>query len=770
MKYKQSQLLILASTLTFMGVPGFSSHETTFNFLATQSAQAGQDNKPEAEKKTKPSFFKRLMQRAQVPTESRQHFPADIDMSTLVTQEKAPSSVAQARPQSTQSPSPQNSTINPTRPPLQKPVSTPATSDNAKQEGPNSETAQIEQIGPQVGPETDRNPPTEERTERVRRSARPKASRHYQQLAVEPMRRPHSQTPEILALRNGINADLTRTGHELQNMNQHLVGLHQETCDAENKFNQCRRVENTQRERIEKVKAESVRSQVKLSFLDNRDASAIHLQDQLAAHVVQTWTRSGKWAFLAIGNTKTVLDHYAQKEIRKLVLGLNQSGYEVMYDADSNEAPVIAEASKGTALGLSGKPIYKTLDHSSILVIENPFLRMQAMASASKIIMTPDSILGLGLLLEEFTTQSKEFLVYDPDNKWKKGLSSWQASLSDGHEHSSFGGHSNYGGSYGGGYSSGVSYDPQGNRYEYSGKRDKTDWARAKERERDRERERTAAAERDRRPRNLGIRFPESREPKSYARISDLIKQIRGPYLDTLKQPTEPARFLATQLPISLLNIVDQIDLGVLQTQMTFAKNYQESVESVRAHGQEHGFYNSGAAFFGSKEAPYEVEKTVKEVVEAAVKRGFPITTGGSGGLMDTANRIAKGTDGYSIGIPCGGVANEVSANHLHDLNISTKGYEQRIPLILLDKKLVMIAPGGSGTMKEVATTFVQIASGERASQTHMMFIGLKYYQGFGTFMNQVLPPAYLEEMSLVDTSQEFEQIFEQVFEQRTNL
>ena len=171
---------------------------------------------------------------------------------------------------------------------------------------------------------------------------------------------------------------------------------------------------------------------------------------------------------------------------------------------------------------------------------------------------------------------------------------------------------------------------------------------------------------------------------------------------------------------------------------------------------------HAGAAFFGSKEPAQLYADKVQDIVKTMVKKGMAITTGGSGGLMNLANSTAKKEKGHSIGIPYG-ETREVAANYLHDLTIPTQGYEERIPLILQDKNFVIVGPGGSGTMKELATTFVQIGSGVEHLHPHLIFIGRSYYENLARFILKVLPPFYLDRMTLVDKPEELNQYMKEL-------
>jgi predicted Rossmann-fold nucleotide-binding protein len=201
-----------------------------------------------------------------------------------------------------------------------------------------------------------------------------------------------------------------------------------------------------------------------------------------------------------------------------------------------------------------------------------------------------------------------------------------------------------------------------------------------------------------------------------------------------------------------------------------FAKGHAEALHEASIHPETGKPIAGGMVVFGSGRGSYSMEKTIYSSVEAAAKLGVPIATGGAGGFMETANRAATVAGAFSSGIPIGGrnsLRSEKRAmSHLHDVTIMTSGYETRIPVLLHRREIIAVAPGGMGTMKEVAVTMVAQAALPSVA-SNVVFIEDKYYGGLVDWLKQSnLPVAYKSRIGLVGDSAQMISLVNSILEQ----
>ncbi len=239
---------------------------------------------------------------------------------------------------------------------------------------------------------------------------------------------------------------------------------------------------------------------------------------------------------------------------------------------------------------------------------------------------------------------------------------------------------------------------------------------------------------------NLGIDYPSPLKPSVHERASTLVNDISGPHLfhggswnpvarDSLSRdrnfipPYSAETFLESLSYESLLQLKESSD------------SYLKCIEYI-THEQNNSSLPllPGAVVFGSAKGSSLYAPLLSDTVLFFAESGFPIFTGGSGGYMQLANSIAKKKNVASIGIPLSGgrksLINEkyVGVDQTH--TILASGYEDRIPLLLHEKKAIIIAPGGPGTMKELATTLVHLSDfNQHESKTVILFVSNHYYQ-----------------------------------------
>ncbi len=391
-----------------------------------------------------------------------------------------------------------------------------------------------------------------------------------------------------------------------------------------------------------------------------------------------------KLVFLGMGSPKTSFDPRELQELIQLCRGLEEQGQIVTYDADSSAASIIEQYIPEARLGFTSLP---ERAGNRILYIGNPFLRMKAMLAAKVLIISPSSVSGIGLLIEGQESEGKTFIIFDPMERWpKNGLARWSQSLDSG----------------------------EIGRVE-----------------------------------NLGIKYTSIREPEVQPHANQILlrldpKRQEHFYSDYSLEghSRKERRYFPEFSEMAFVKSLSDDSLGRLMRGM---KSYSEGIDLLtHDNGKEKPLLASGAVVFGSSKGSPLYNPLFIDTVTYFAQKGLPIATGGSGGFMQVANSVAKIYGTASIGIPLSGAKQflfrETREGFDQTHTIPVPDYEDRIPLLLYGKDVVIFAPGGVGTMKELATTLVQQGGGDfERSETSIFFVSQEYYRGLYEFLN-VLP------------------------------
>ncbi|MBN20596.1 MAG: hypothetical protein CL678_04840 [Bdellovibrionaceae bacterium] len=130
------------------------------------------------------------------------------------------------------------------------------------------------------------------------------------------------------------------------------------------------------------------------------------------------------------------------------------------------------------------------------------------------------------------------------------------------------------------------------------------------------------------------------------------------------------------------------------------------------------------AVFFGSSSFDYRWRQLVQLVAKVSAKNKYILSSGGGGGLMEAAANASIDNGGTAIDIIIGKSYSFSNKRFV----IESMDYETRIPFLLHDKDLIFVGPGGNGTMKELATTFVDF-SGNPNKRSQLAFINSEFYK-----------------------------------------
>lgn len=201
------------------------------------------------------------------------------------------------------------------------------------------------------------------------------------------------------------------------------------------------------------------------------------------------------------------------------------------------------------------------------------------------------------------------------------------------------------------------------------------------------------------------------------------VKRYRSFAKDT---PTKP-------FPIPYFGTQKWDDLILSIGTNKFFRIFQKMSELIlaKAEVQAPTSYQDHVVFFGSGSVEKNSASLVFDANTYLGSIGFSVAHGGSIGLMEVAGLGTLKGGGYSIGIPLkpGKLKSEIDIpTHSHTTTVfAPTGYDSRIPLLLKNRSWVVIGPGGSGTMKELAATLVSLNSSSDPIKG-VVFLSKDYY------------------------------------------
>ncbi len=383
---------------------------------------------------------------------------------------------------------------------------------------------------------------------------------------------------------------------------------------------------------------------------------------------------------LLLGNSFEEPTPELQVKYKTLIEKLLKDGKNIIYDADSKVAPLIAQLAGKRSIGISGsKP------GDSVFYISNPYIRLKVLGESSRVIMSSDSILGRGLLME-----NKISVIFDPSQILKEFSNSRSGWFS--------------------------SSNPLGRwRDDLQSKNI-----------------------------NLGISYPID-VPVTESTTS-VVEKVHSYY------SSSPTDFnFNTITPDSLLDIMSSYSIS---NAIEYAVEFPSGIQKLEVDANTNNAIPPGAVVFGSSNDVNRYKILVYETAKTAGQAGVTIATGGSGGYMEVANAGAYEAGAHSIGIPLGGFglsAEKTIASDKHTNTISAKGkYEFRIPWLLHNRSLVIFAPGGSGTVKELATTLVDLAAHPERSQ-NIVFLSTDYYGVLLKVLSKGMPDSFKSRFLAID-------------------
>lgn len=192
------------------------------------------------------------------------------------------------------------------------------------------------------------------------------------------------------------------------------------------------------------------------------------------------------------------------------------------------------------------------------------------------------------------------------------------------------------------------------------------------------------------------------------------------------------------------LDIRELRDFGYTANQMYSGQSQAGGVDGV--------LFGSGSMVEWSSALIYKVAYEMG-------KQGVGVATGGSGGAMLAANMGAYDAGGLSLGIPMGGLRREGRTySEFQTATVAASGYAERIPWLLNGRKLIINAPGGNGTIREIVMGLVWLAQEKNPEQV-IVFLDKGYYGGLIEALSALsLNPEILSRIAVVDDVEEFQQ------------
>lgn len=405
------------------------------------------------------------------------------------------------------------------------------------------------------------------------------------------------------------------------------------------------------------------------------------IRDSLSIASIELIPKANKVTLL-IGNEqdgKPTLQYQRVLEIKEIITELVKRKYYVVFDGQSAYAQAIATFAGEYGIGVvasskAGSDLIKNK-----MVIKNDYQRMKLLAESRAVVISPDSVVGIGLFLEGLATH-----VLDTTKKFKTDfIESWVKEL-------------------------------------------------------------------NRSGRNLGVSEKSAKLLKNPKDLFDTppenFRSWDGPWLSEVKE---------------FVGILKAIPESFRYDGLVTMVNDAISFAKVSNQNEDTG----GSVIFGSGKID---EKSAELIYASAYKlgqNGVAVATGGAGGAMEIANTGAWNSGGPSIGIPIGGKhtleTEKTFATSKQTKTIITSGYEERIPTLLGEgpeaRRLIIFAPGGNGTIKELATTLVRAGARSKDVQ-HVVFLDSNYYSSLVKWLKEIgLPASFVNKLEIFDRSEDVE-------------
>lgn len=153
--------------------------------------------------------------------------------------------------------------------------------------------------------------------------------------------------------------------------------------------------------------------------------------------------------------------------------------------------------------------------------------------------------------------------------------------------------------------------------------------------------------------------------------------------------------------------------------------------------------FGRSVSFFGSarQSLPERFYTDCEELAARLSTRGFAIVTGGSGGIMEAANRGANRVDGESVGVNIA-ISSQKRSNRFLKHFRMFKYLFSRKTILSCASEVYIFFPGGFGTLDEVfeMLTLVQLGFVDKLP---IIFYGKEYWDPVLSFLKRDLAETY---------------------------
>ncbi len=249
-------------------------------------------------------------------------------------------------------------------------------------------------------------------------------------------------------------------------------------------------------------------------------------------------------------------------------------------------------------------------------------------------------------------------------------------------------------------------------------------------------------AEEEKKERVLGLRLPE----KPITEITDFLKRDKPIALDGK---------VATFDPMALVSMLDNTEIVELIQHADLQLALENRIDGLGPLPPQ----DFRTVFIGWSANHEEFRQLVYDSVSAVASLGIPVTTGGSGGYMGVANEAAWRAGAISIGIPFLGLSRlsreQEVPTQWHTQTLGTRSYDVRIHCLLYRQNLILVGPGSTGTLQELAAALLEVQA--NSSRNHkFIFLSRSFYGPMVDWLTkQVLPTEVSSRISIIGDAKE---------------
>jgi uncharacterized protein (TIGR00730 family) len=160
--------------------------------------------------------------------------------------------------------------------------------------------------------------------------------------------------------------------------------------------------------------------------------------------------------------------------------------------------------------------------------------------------------------------------------------------------------------------------------------------------------------------------------------------------------------------------------------------------------------------------------KLATQTAHLLAKEGYAIITGGGGGIMEAANKGARGIKGKSVGLNIQ-IPNEQRPNKYIETLLDFHYFFVRKVMFVKYAKAFVIFPGGYGTHDELFESLNLIQT-LKIPKFPVILVGKKFWQGLRDYLidysvkENCLRKEELDIFKIVDTPQEIAQIIKKFY------